>query len=182
MPSNKLLLAKHALVSLLLRLAMAYTVVLSINRDSTDAVVAGGLRPPARPRRFCRNCSSQKDAGSTARISRCIFPSFQTQRLRTFVCSHFGTSISIQLICFALSWGSNAFEQTSVGEACFGQLAFAFGDGLHSGVVYQQGLNRCCCGWWLAPARPSAALLPKLQQSKRRSPATIVFENSARRI
>ena len=44
MPASKLLLAKRALVSLLLRLASAYTVVISINRDSTDVAVTGAFR------------------------------------------------------------------------------------------------------------------------------------------
>ena len=39
MPSSTVLLAKRALVSLLLRLAVAYHVLVAVNRDSSDPIV-----------------------------------------------------------------------------------------------------------------------------------------------
>ena len=44
MPTSTVLLAKRALVSLLLRLAVAYQVVLSINRDASVVVVTASFR------------------------------------------------------------------------------------------------------------------------------------------
>ena len=44
MPSSSVLLAKRSLVSLLLRLAVAYQVVISVNRTSPDAGVKAAFR------------------------------------------------------------------------------------------------------------------------------------------
>ena len=44
MPASAVLLAKRALVSLLLRFAVAYAAIISINRDSSDAQVLGAFR------------------------------------------------------------------------------------------------------------------------------------------
>ena len=47
MPSSSVLLAKRSLVSLLLRLAVAYQVVISVNRTSPDAGVKAAFRKVA---------------------------------------------------------------------------------------------------------------------------------------
>ena len=47
MPSSSVLIAKRCLVSLLLRLALAYQVVVSVNRTSPDAGVKAAFRKVA---------------------------------------------------------------------------------------------------------------------------------------
>ena len=44
MPASAVLLAKRAFVKLLVRLAHAYTVVISINRDASDSKVLAAFR------------------------------------------------------------------------------------------------------------------------------------------